>query len=99
LVLPLSHQLKQSISLRCVGKCFHATKVLAPLASALASFKTINGLQMFHLLNLIYSYQNSSLDFQLNSNLEFSLDSFKLTFIQLPHLSAGGPLGMVFKHL
>jgi hypothetical protein len=53
---------------------------------------------MFHLLNLSFPCLDSLLDFQLNSNLEFSLDSFKLVFVQSLHLLASGLLGMVFKH-
>jgi hypothetical protein len=97
--MPLPHQLRQSFSLRCVGEYLHASKVLAPLASTLTSSKTINAFQTLHPLNLSYPYQDSLLDFQLNSNLEFSLDFFKLTFIQSPHLLVSGPSSMVFKHL
>jgi hypothetical protein len=89
--MPLPHQLRQSFSLRCVGEYLHASKVLAPLASTLTSSKTINAFQTLHPLNLSYPYQDSLLDFQLNSNLEFSLDFFKLTFIQSPHLLVSGP--------
>jgi hypothetical protein len=66
---------------------------------ALTSSETIGALQMFHPLNLSYPYKNFLPDFQLDSNLEFSSDSFKLTFIQSPYLSTSGPSGMVSKHL
>jgi hypothetical protein len=95
--MPSPHQLRQSFSLRCVGEYLHATKVLAPLASTLTSSETINASKRFILCLILY--QDSLLDFQLNTNFKFSLDSFKLTFIQSPHLLVSGPSSMVLKHL
>lgn len=53
---------------------------------------------MLHLLNLSFPCLEYLLDFQLDSNLEFSLNSFKLVFIQSLHLLATSLLGTVFKH-
>jgi hypothetical protein len=39
------------------------------------------------------------MDFQPNGELKLSLDFLKSTFMQMSHLSAGGPFGMVFEHL
>jgi hypothetical protein len=39
------------------------------------------------------------LDFQLDSNLELFMDSFRSTLLCMFHLSTGGPSGMVFEHL
>jgi hypothetical protein len=38
------------------------------------------------------------MEFQLEVELDFSLDMFKLTFIHLAHLSVGRPLAIVFEH-
>ncbi len=37
--------------------------------------------------------------FQLDGNLESVLDSFKLTFMGMSHLSARGSSSMAFQHL
>jgi hypothetical protein len=42
---------------------------------------------------------DSLLDFQLDSDLEVSLDSFRSTFIWSLHLLIGGFPSMVFEHL
>lgn len=38
-------------------------------------------------------------DFELNQNLKFSSNSFKLTFNYFPNLLTIGPFNMVFEHL
>ncbi len=42
---------------------------------------------------------NSLRAFQLDGNLELILDSFRLTFMGMSHLSARGPSSMAFQHL
>lgn len=98
LVLLSSHQFKQSLALGHAGEYAHVARALAPLASALISSKTISALQVFHPLNFSSPCLDSLLDSQLESNLEFSLYSFKSTFIRLSHLLVGGFSSMVFKH-
>jgi len=68
-------------------------------ASAPTSFKTISTFQMFQPPHLSFPCQGSLLDFQPNSNLEFTLDSFKSTFIWSSHLSINDFSCMVFEHL
>jgi hypothetical protein len=39
------------------------------------------------------------MEFEPEADLDFFKNMFKLTFIHLTHLLAGGPSNMVFKHL
>ncbi len=62
LVLPSSHQFKQSRALRHAGEYAHVARALAPLVSALISSKIINALQVFHPLNFSSPCLDSLLD-------------------------------------
>jgi len=73
-------------------------KVLILLALVLASLETINVLLALHSSNTNFPCLSSLLDFQLESNFELFLDSFKLTFLCMFHLSIGGPFGIIFEH-
>jgi len=53
----------------------------------------------FSSYNLFLSYLDSLMEFQLEAQLDFSLDMFKSAFIHLVRLLVGGPLTMVFEHL
>ncbi len=66
---------------------------------ASTSSKNINTLQAFHCLDLSLHYSNSLMEFQLEADLDFSLNMFKSTFIHLVHLLVGMPLGTIFEHL
>lgn len=76
----------------------HVIKAFGPstLALALASLETINVLHALHPLDLSFPFK-TFWGFWLNSNLEFSLDSFRLAFIESTHFLIGGPSSMIFK--
>jgi hypothetical protein len=61
--------------------------------------ETIIILQVFHPLDLSLFCLYFLMEFQLNIDLDFSLNMFMSTFIHSAHLLIGGPLGMVFEHL
>jgi hypothetical protein len=63
------------------------------------SSKTISVLQTFQPPNLSFPCQGFLLDVQPNLNLEFTLDSFKSTFIWSSHLLVSGFSCIVFEHL
>jgi len=52
-----------------------------------------------HSLNTNSFYLDSLLNFQPNLDLEFSMDSFRSTFLGMSHLLVDGPSNMVFEHL
>jgi hypothetical protein len=74
-------------------------KAFAPLALAIASLDIISTLQAFHLLVLASPYYKFFMNFQPNRALKLYLDSFKLIFMRMSHLSRRGPSGMVFEHI
>jgi hypothetical protein len=76
-----------------------AAKVFAPLAPTLASLKRINMLLVLHLPNTDSPCSKSLLNVQLDSNLELSMDFFRLAFLCTFHLLAKGSFGIVFEHL
>ncbi len=55
-------------------------------------------LQAFHPWDLDSSYLYSLLAFQLDIDVELSMDFFRLAFLHMSHLSTKGPLRMAFKH-
>ncbi len=59
---------------------------LTPLALPLASLKVIAYLWAFHFLDSSLPCSYSLMEFQLEADLDFSLDMFKTTFIHLVHL-------------
>lgn len=55
-------------------------------------------LQAFHPLDLDSLYLYSLLVFYQDTNVELSMDVFRLAFLHMSHLSTCDLLGMVFKH-
>jgi hypothetical protein len=78
--------LKRSSALRLVREFTHVAKTLAPFAPVLASLETINALLTLHSLDIDSLHSNSLLNFQPNSNLEFSMEFFRSTFLHMYHL-------------
>jgi hypothetical protein len=72
--------------------------VFAPLAPILSSSKIVSTLLVLHSPNIDSLYLDSLLSFQPNSNLKLFVDSFKSTFLDMFHLSYGGPFGMVLEN-
>jgi hypothetical protein len=80
-------------------KYAHVAKALAPLALIIASLGIISTLHVLHPLVLPSPWPNSLMDFQLDRDLELSLDSFRSAFMHMSHLFAMGFSSVVFKHL
>jgi hypothetical protein len=93
---PITH--KHSLVFRHAGEYYIPTHALAPFSPTPTSFDTTLVLTTLHLES--YGYFPLFLeDYELDQDLEFSFDSFKLTFQHMPHLLASGSYGMVFEHL
>jgi len=76
----------------------HGANVLTFFPPILPSLKAIGTLLALHPLDINSPYLDSLLDFQLDLDLELSINSFKSAFFHMFHLSSGGPFGMVFEH-
>jgi len=98
-MIPPLHQLRQNLALQCIKEFMNLINVFAPLAPTLSSSKIVSTLLVLHSPNIDSPYLDSLLNFQPNSNLKLFVDSFKLTFLHMFHLSDGGPFGMVLEHL
>jgi len=58
----------------------------------------VNALLILHSLDIDSPYSDSLLIFQLDSNFELFMDSFRSAFLCMFHLSVSGPFSMVFEH-
>jgi len=96
MILPLWHHLLswlgQSLTLG------HITE-FACIAKTLSFLKTISALLGLHLLDINFPYLDFLLNFQLDSNLKFFVDFFKLAFMHMSHLLTNDPSSMLFEHL
>jgi hypothetical protein len=69
--------------------------MFVPLAPTSTSLKIVNTLQVFHLLD----FSPPCVIFLIiDKDLDFSLDCFRSSLIQLFHLLVEGPSNMVFEH-
>jgi hypothetical protein len=97
LVVPPPHLLKQSLAIKCAKEFAHETKVFAFLVLALKSLETICVLQALHPSNLNSPCSNSLIDFQHDTSVKLSMNSFRSVFLCMSHLSTCGSLNMVFE--
>jgi hypothetical protein len=88
----------RSLALGRAREYYHVVYILAPFSFAPTSFDTTSTLTTLHLESNGH-FPLFFKDYEPNQDLELSSSSFKLTFQQMPHLSASGPFGMVFKQL
>jgi hypothetical protein len=93
--LPPLCQLGWNLTLRFVGEFMCANKALTPFTSALTLLEMICALQALHLLYLDSPCLNFLMDFQLDTNVELSMDSFRSTFLHMSHLFVGRILGII----
>jgi len=70
-------------------------KAFTPLALALTSLEMICALQALHLLDSDSPCLNILIDFQLDTNVELSMDSFTSTFLHMSHLFVGCLLDII----
>jgi len=98
-IFPPIHQLGQSLALGHAREFACVAKAITPLAPTPTFFEIISTLQTLHPSSLDFPCLDSLVNFQSNVDLELPLHSFRLAFMCLSHLLAGGPLNMVFKHL
>jgi hypothetical protein len=94
-----AHRFHWSLALRQAREYVRVVRALTPLASTSASLEIIFALQAFHPSNLSLSCLDFLMEFQPNTNLEFSLYMFKSAFIHSSHLLAREPSNMVFEQL
>jgi hypothetical protein len=94
-----SCRLGWNLALGRTRKFARATMAFVPFTATMTSSKTVSALLALHSLDTNSPYSDSLLDFQLYSNLELFMDSFRLTFLCMFHLLVGGPSSIVFKHL
>jgi hypothetical protein len=80
------------------GEFFQIARTLAPFSFTFMSFNTTSIFTTLHPESDGY-FLFFLEDYKLDQDLEFSFDSFKLTFERMPHLSASCPSKMVFEHL
>jgi hypothetical protein len=103
MIMPCWHpplcQLGWNLTLGCTEEFVRDVKAFAPLALALVSLKMINALLVLHPSNANSPCLGSLLDFQLDWDLEVSMDSFRSIFLPMFHLLVGGPSSMVFEYL
>jgi len=96
---PVHKCLFHSLVFGSVGKIYSkATYALAPFSFAPTSFDTTSTLITLHLESNGY-FPLFLKNYELNQDLEFSFDYFKLVFQCMPHLSPSGPSRVVFEHL
>lgn len=69
--------------------------MFVPLAPTSTSLKTINTFQAFHLLDFS---PPCVIFLTIDQDLDFSLDCFRSSLIQLFHFLVEGPSNMVFEH-
>jgi hypothetical protein len=72
---------------------------MASITPTFSSLEIVSTLQAFHLSISPPPYPNSLMAFQLDGDLKLFLDSFRLTFMGISHLSTRGPSSMVFQGL
>ncbi len=99
LLAPPLHRSRQSFALGHVSEFACIARAFSFFALTLAFLKTINALLGLHPLDIISPYSNSLLNFQLDSNLKFSMDSFKSAFMCMSHLLTNDLSSVVFEHL
>ncbi len=97
-IMAPSHWLKHTLTFGHVEKFVHVVRAFAFLALVPSSLEMIFVLQTLHYLNLDSPYSNSLVDFQLNINMELSLDFFNLVFLHMSYLLISGSSGMPFEH-
>jgi len=91
--------LGQSLTLGHITEPVCIAKTFASLALTLSFLKTISALLGLHSLDINFPYSDFLLNFQLDSNLKFFVDSFKLAFMRMSHLLINDLSSMVFEHL
>jgi ABC-type glucose/galactose transport system permease subunit len=94
--LPPLCQLRWNLTFGCVGEFVCANNVLTPFVSTRTSLEAIYVLQALHLLDSDSPCLNFLMDFQSNTCVELSMDSFKSTFLHMSHLFAICPLGIIY---
>jgi len=103
MILPLWHHLLswlgQSLTLGHITEFACIAKTFASFALTLSFLKTISALLGLHLLDINFPYLDFLLNFQLDSNLKFFVDFFKLAFMRMSHLLTNDPSSMLFEHL
>jgi hypothetical protein len=93
-----SHCLRHTLAFGHVEKFVHVARAFALLTLVPSSLEMIFVLQTLHYLNLDSPYSDSLMDFQLNINMELSVDFFYLIFLHMSHLLISGSSGMAFEH-
>ncbi len=97
-IAPFLCWLRWSLTLEHAREFVHVTKALAFFASVPSSLKTIYALKALHISNLDSPFLDSLMDFQLNIDVELSMNSFRPTFLGMSHLLTCSLLSMVFEH-
>ncbi len=95
---PTHKHFLRSLILRCVRKYFHVARVLAPFFLAPTYFNATLALINLHLKS-DEVFPLFLEEYKPNQDLEFSSNSFKLTFQHMPNLSSSGFSRMVFEPL
>jgi hypothetical protein len=96
---PLVHKrFLHSLVLGHVGEYFKVTRALAPFFNAPMSFDTTLVFITLHPESNGYFLLFLE-DYELNQDLKFSFNSFKLTFQHMSRMSISGLFRMVFEHL
>ncbi len=95
LVMPPPHWLEWNFALGHVKEFMCAARAFTPLTLGPTSSKTFCALQALHPSNSYFLY--FLMDFPPNI-MWLSMDSFRLAFLCISHLSICSPLNIVFKH-
>lgn len=97
LVVPLPCWLGWNLALGHVREFICAVKAFALLTLVPTSSKTVYALQALHPSNSNFPYLDFLMDFHPNIDVELSMDSFKLAFLCIFHLSICNPSNIIFQ--
>ncbi len=95
---PIHKHLLGSLTFGYEREYFQEARTMAPFSLTHTSSNTTSALTTLHPESngyFLFFFEN----YELNHDLTFFFNSFKLAFQRMPHLSASGHFGMVLEHL